>query len=128
MIDANPTYANVRYADGREGTVSIRDLAPCPEGSLAKELDISDAKLPEKMEMIDCPDNAELQIPPNSQISSKSSDVTEICNEEETESFKGLSNDTPTPFHTNNTRNSTSALWHNYFSLGWKNVVNRKCN
>ena len=84
LIDANPTYANVRYADGREGTVSIKDLAPCPEGSLAKELDISDAKLPEKMEMIDCPDNAELQISPNSQISSKSSDVTEICNEEET--------------------------------------------
>ena len=84
LIDANPTCANVRYADGREGTVSIKDLAPCPVGALAKELNISDAKLPKKMEMINCPDNAELQIPPNSQISSKSSDVTEICNEEET--------------------------------------------
>ena len=84
MIDANPTYTNVRYADGREGTVSIKDLAPCSDGTLAKELDISDSKLPEKMEMVDCRDNTELQIPLNSQISSKSSDVMEICNEEET--------------------------------------------
>ena len=26
----NPTYANVRCMDGRESTVSLRDLAPCP--------------------------------------------------------------------------------------------------
>ena len=26
----NPMYANVRYMDGRESTVSLRDLAPCP--------------------------------------------------------------------------------------------------
>ena len=84
LIDANPTYANICYADGRQGTVSIENLAPCPNGSLAKNLDISDAKLAEKMKMIDCPDNAELQIPPNSQRSSKPSDVAHFCNEEET--------------------------------------------
>ena len=85
LIDANPTYANVRYADGREGTVSIKDLAAYPNGSLAKELDISDARLPEKMEMIDCSDNAKLHIPPNSQISSNSNNVLEICNKKETD-------------------------------------------
>ena len=63
LIDANPTYANIRYAYGRKGTVSIEDLAPCLDGSLAKKLDISDAKFPEKMKMIDCPDNVELQTP-----------------------------------------------------------------
>ena len=30
LRDVNPMYANVRYMDGREATVSLRDLAPCP--------------------------------------------------------------------------------------------------
>ena len=30
LTDVNPTYARVRFADGRESNVSIRDLAPCP--------------------------------------------------------------------------------------------------
>ena len=33
LINVNPTYADVRYPDGREATVSIRDISPCP-GSL----------------------------------------------------------------------------------------------
>ena len=33
LVEANPTYASIRYADGREGTVSISDLAPCPKNS-----------------------------------------------------------------------------------------------
>ena len=30
LTDVNPTYARVRYTDGRESSVSLRDLAPCP--------------------------------------------------------------------------------------------------
>ena len=30
LRDVNPMYANVRYMDDRESTVSLRDLAPCP--------------------------------------------------------------------------------------------------
>lgn len=30
LTDVNPTYALVRYMDGRESTVSLRDLSPCP--------------------------------------------------------------------------------------------------
>jgi hypothetical protein len=30
LTDANPTYAHVKYPDGRESSVSLRDLAPCP--------------------------------------------------------------------------------------------------
>ena len=30
LLDANPTYAHVRYASGRQDTVSTSDLAPCP--------------------------------------------------------------------------------------------------
>jgi hypothetical protein len=30
LRDVNPMYANVRYMDGRESTVFLRDLAPCP--------------------------------------------------------------------------------------------------
>ena len=30
LLDVNPMYANIKLQDGRESTVSIRDLAPCP--------------------------------------------------------------------------------------------------
>ena len=30
LIDVNPTFASIRYPDGRESTVSLQDLAPCP--------------------------------------------------------------------------------------------------
>ncbi len=30
LTDVNPTYAHIRYPDGRESTVSLKDLAPCP--------------------------------------------------------------------------------------------------
>ena len=30
LTDINPTYAHIRYPDGRESTVSLRDLSPCP--------------------------------------------------------------------------------------------------
>ena len=33
LLDANPTYAKVRHADGRESTVSTFDLAPFPNVS-----------------------------------------------------------------------------------------------
>ena len=33
LTDVNPTYARVRYTDGRESSVSLRDLAPCPPSS-----------------------------------------------------------------------------------------------
>ncbi|XP_064109531.1 uncharacterized protein LOC135217506 [Macrobrachium nipponense] len=34
LMNANPMYANVKYPDGRESTVSTRDLAPSPEGAM----------------------------------------------------------------------------------------------
>lgn len=36
LIDSNPTYANIRHTNGRESTVSVRDLAPCPEGQVVR--------------------------------------------------------------------------------------------
>ena len=30
LQEADPTYAHVRYLDGRESTIFLRDLAPCP--------------------------------------------------------------------------------------------------
>ena len=30
LLESNPRYAHIRYADGRESTVSLRDLAPAP--------------------------------------------------------------------------------------------------
>lgn len=37
-LDSNPTYANVRNPSGRESTVSVRELAPCPEVDLTPEI------------------------------------------------------------------------------------------
>jgi len=31
LLEANPSYAHVRYSNGREDTVSTLDLAPCPD-------------------------------------------------------------------------------------------------
>ena len=33
LTHVNPTYAHVRHNDGRESTVSLSDLAPCPRDS-----------------------------------------------------------------------------------------------
>ena len=33
LTHANPSYAHIRHPDGRESTVSLRDLAPCPRGT-----------------------------------------------------------------------------------------------
>ena len=33
LIDSNQSFACIRYPDGRESTVSVRDLAPDPAGS-----------------------------------------------------------------------------------------------
>ena len=31
LLEANPSYAHIRHCNGRETTVSLRDLAPCAE-------------------------------------------------------------------------------------------------
>lgn len=33
-LDSNPTHASIRHPDGRESTVSVCNLAPCPEGQV----------------------------------------------------------------------------------------------
>ena len=39
LLDANPSYANIRYLDGREGKVPISDLSPCPRKPIGSEAD-----------------------------------------------------------------------------------------
>lgn len=38
LVDANPQYAHIRFPDGRESSVSLRDLAPLGEGGCMDEL------------------------------------------------------------------------------------------
>ena len=33
LLHANPTYAHIKFPDGRETTTSLKDLAPCPRGT-----------------------------------------------------------------------------------------------
>ena len=35
LMDINPSYAHIRYPDGRESTVSIKDLSACPAPPIA---------------------------------------------------------------------------------------------
>ena len=30
LMDVNPSYAYIRYSDGRESAVPLKDLSPCP--------------------------------------------------------------------------------------------------
>ena len=55
LLDANPTYAKVRHADSRESTVLTFDLAPFPNASCNRTLDISvntSAKKPHTMKIV----------------------------------------------------------------------------
>ena len=38
LVEANPTYASIRNADEREGTVLISNLAPCPKNRLCRHI------------------------------------------------------------------------------------------
>ena len=40
MLEANPQYAHVRFANGKEGSVSLRDLAPCTRTSETDRTDV----------------------------------------------------------------------------------------
>ena len=37
LLDGNLIYANIKYPDGKESTVVVRDLATCPETVLIPE-------------------------------------------------------------------------------------------
>ena len=54
LLDVNPTYANIRHKDGRETTVSVRDLAPYPGDQVCDPIGESAAtenlQLPQPME------------------------------------------------------------------------------
>ena len=39
FLDANPQYANIRYRDDRESSVSLSDLSPCPQGLNSREIE-----------------------------------------------------------------------------------------
>ena len=39
LLDANPSYTNIHYFDGREGKVSISDLSPCPRKPIGSKVD-----------------------------------------------------------------------------------------
>ena len=50
LIDITPTYAKVRMDSGREVTVSLRDLAPLPQGTAIRDNNSSTADLTPEVE------------------------------------------------------------------------------
>ena len=66
LTDVNPTYARVRYADGRESSVSLRDLAPCPpsiQNGTPLEPQPSQEPLPTSDGFPPAPNSTTLQVP-----------------------------------------------------------------
>ena len=57
LIHIYPTYANVRYSNGHEATISICDLAPNPQSAVDNALQSNEIHDDESHE---CADNAEL--------------------------------------------------------------------
>ena len=39
LLDANPQYVSIRYMDGKESSVSLNDLFPCPHGLNSREIE-----------------------------------------------------------------------------------------
>ena len=65
--ESNPTYAHIRYPNGREDTVSLRDIAPCGKdqevGIINEKLktnDIADTPVMEQNTPISDNDNDDL--------------------------------------------------------------------
>ena len=56
LEEANPLYAKVRFPNGREGNVSVRDLAPCSQGGSNENMD---ARLEPNPEVTSNNDNSE---------------------------------------------------------------------
>ena len=48
LLEANPMYARIRHIDGRESTVSLRDLAPSVAGSNSRLQDVSSEPIGEE--------------------------------------------------------------------------------
>ena len=51
LIHANPTYAHIKFPDGRESTASLKDLAKCPreEEPAAQEPELSYIEIPDEI-------------------------------------------------------------------------------
>ena len=58
LIEANPSYAYIRYPDGRESSVSVRDLAPCGEVDSSESASGEPSlELPEASTVVEVPSN-----------------------------------------------------------------------
>ena len=71
LVDVNPIYANVRHLDGRESTVSVRDLAPCPKSRLENVIQSSDSH--------DIPNVTKFLESPDAELSHDHHDIPETC-------------------------------------------------
>lgn len=55
LIEANPSFAKIRYPSGREDCVSLRDLAPLPRDSGSSDADIPSSPGPAKGVRVETP-------------------------------------------------------------------------
>ena len=65
LLDVNPTYANIRYPNGRETSVSLRDLAPYQSSSceLSPLEEVGDTTNPPHLTTVDQHDHGSKKEP-----------------------------------------------------------------
>ena len=82
LLEANPNYAHIRHEDGRESTVSLRDIAPYVEPATVQEPDQPEAVQESEPEPV-CADNSglntEVSIPPAEDDAHGQTGDTEGC-------------------------------------------------
>ncbi|KAG1690732.1 hypothetical protein GQR58_007598 [Nymphon striatum] len=67
LLEANPTFANIRYPNGRESTVSVRDLDQCPgTTTTCEEQDVVQNRNDEVLPQNEASTSVETNYPPTS--------------------------------------------------------------
>ena len=107
LLDVNPLYANIRYSDGREGSVSTSCLSPCPRKPIGSEMDsqnlsVADEELNMRQSLDNiCDEQAFLSIPETTSprlVSQESAPINDVKKSVET-----------APPNINNTENDNTA-------------------
>ena len=86
LLHANPTYAHIRYPDGRESSVSLKDLAPCPQSSSNNDIpEVNETRniIDDDLNCVtsDIPDTSQIvEIAPREETLRRSSRITQQPN------------------------------------------------
>ena len=126
LAEANPTYASIHFANGRESTVSAGNLSPCSHPPAAEERQPTPAEsVHNYAEIIDIP----------AEIPAEASNKVDELPFEEDVGLDNLQRDCsptvlppPPPDHHEKPGHTTHTIWHCIFSLKRAECCETKCD